>query len=427
MGDPATASASTPSSWRRRRWLAGDRFVTGWRTGTPPARRPSRGPRAGRRAGSNTVADAAPGSTPRVPTLPRDAPPGGRWFGRARAPRSSASRPGRRTRGASSTWRLEVAQQAPRPTRPSPRRRASRHPRAGRRRPGSSPAPRPRRTARAGGGGSGRAARANAAAASRSVPDAELGTGQSQRRDRLVDGAVGLGPRVVLRTRGRRRGGRWCRHRRRPVATTLSATDPAAQRRVGSGPGRPRRGHHHQARVARIPALRQQRHLDVVLDDRLRCSLTCWIIDPAYGQNGVVRIILISVSSSPRMICWMQRPARRRSSRSRGRRRTQRVEDREFVGGARRRTRRGRGVRVGHGVGTTGRRVGGAFAVPPSRSNSGSPGSWRVAATSRRSDRVPWRTARGDAQRRAARRSRPCSRRPRRRQLGREALGLVAV
>ena len=58
----------TPSSWRRRRWLAGDRFVTGWRTGTPPARRPSPGPRAGRRAGSNTVANAVPGSTPRVPS-----------------------------------------------------------------------------------------------------------------------------------------------------------------------------------------------------------------------------------------------------------------------------------------------------------------------------------------------------------------------
>ncbi len=56
----------------------------------------------------------------------------------------------------------------------------------------------------------------------------------------------------------------------------------------------------HQSGVARIPALGQQGDLDIVVHDRFACSLTWAIIDPAYGQNGVVRIILISVESGPR-------------------------------------------------------------------------------------------------------------------------------
>jgi len=39
-----------------------------------------------------------------------------------------------------------------------------------------------------------------------------------------------------------------------------------------------------------------------MLEDRLGLVFDLWTIDPAYGQNGVVRTILISDDSLPMMI-----------------------------------------------------------------------------------------------------------------------------
>ena len=112
------------------------------------------------------------------------------------------------------------------------------------------------------------------------------------------------------------------------------------------------------------------------------CSLTWAIIDPAYGQNGVVRIILTSVESGPRMICLISASSTTFIPISGSTTAPQRVEDRELgrapggvERGVRRRLGRGRGG-LGGGFG---RAVGHAVlrvcrtSVPSTRGNARKP------------------------------------------------------
>src|SRR5258706_14057705 len=114
-----------------------------------------------------------------------------------------------------------------------------------------------------------------------------LGATHAERRDRLIDGAVRLCSGVVL-------------------ADALAAEEQAG-RAVVSARGRDRRvdrasGHH--MRPASRGSQRSARSVTLTgwSTTDSTCSCTCWIIDPAYGQNGVVRIILTSVSLSPSRI-----------------------------------------------------------------------------------------------------------------------------
>ena len=119
---------------------------------------------------------------------------------------------------------------------------------------------------------------------------AQLGAGQAERRDGLVDRAVGLGPEVVL--------GDPRPPKRRPVVPSSPLPVATTESRSRARGRHRRAGRAHHMRPASRGSQRSASSVTLTACSTTdsACSLTCWIIEPAYGQNGVVRIILISVA-----------------------------------------------------------------------------------------------------------------------------------